>query len=617
MISINVIVALALVPHAAARLDSLSDVQLESPHALATTSYHHSSNSNHQDRQNLKPSPRSSFFESYHAKVDRDHLGFSFLPNTLDRNLQLIAQFSKVGAVSAAAIPNHGVLSSDESIERIAGEPYVFFIIILVVCILIIGCSVAYCCPAAYPPSEAEQVERQGDVALEDLPDLFGVRNITLYVGLISFINYMALASVIASVPYMMSEVQAEYGVSRSESVLLGSCILFGSIFSSLLLTPYSDRIGRRLFLLMCCVGTVALAALQLLLPSGPFGWACLLALRFALGIFYVGLINVTHVYFLEFVPDSVRGQAVSLIGIGWPLGSAATIYFSQQFAGEWRLVLALPPMVNCTLGTLLLYCAPESPRWLLISGRETEGYMSVSRVLRSKVLVAMEGTRNVLPARVMIPPHSNAGNLWQQLQALFEPELRTTTIVACALYSIIAGISYSLLFWAPSLLKQMSSANSLAYELFLWGEAVGLVASLVSAVVLDMCGRKATYVVSAVLTAVSIAALPFSVLHGGEPGVYFCYLSAVFGTCLMWGVVSVYAPEAFPTLLRGSGAGLASGSARVSAAVTPIIIGLILELSVDAAFWTLGVISLVGAAVAFCIPKEMANAKLMDATKF
>lgn len=152
-----------------------------------------------------------------------------------------------------------------------------------------------------------------------------------------------------------------------------------------------------------------------------------------------------------------------------------------------------------------------------------------------------------------------------------------------------------------------------MAYMLFLWGEILGVGANFGAVFILDRFGRRMSFAVNAVIVAISAAAFPHVVVEGGTIGVYICYLTIVFCTGLMWCVLNCFVPEAFPTTLRGTGTGASSCSGRVSAALTPIVIGQVLEHSVHVAFYMIGGIAFIGAVIACCIQKEMANEKLTD----
>merc|ERR1719217_345978 len=138
-----------------------------------------------------------------------------------------------------------------------------------------------------------------------------------------------------------------------------------------------------------------------------------------------------------------------------------------------------------------------------------------------------------------------------------------------------------------------------MAYNLFMWGEIVGGASNLAAIVTLDRFGRKMTFIVPAVMAAILAVAFPHVVLQGGTFGVYVCHLSSQLCQGLMWSVLNVFIPEVFPTTLRGTGAGASSCSGRVSAALTPIVIGQVLEHSVHVAFYMIGGISFIGAVIA------------------
>jgi len=455
----------------------------------------------------------------------------------------------------------------------------------------------------------------EGEVLLEDLPVIMGIRLYHLRIILVGFCGWLTPSMTISTIPYILDDISGEFGVEQSQAVLVGSMVLFGGILGTIFCGPVTDRFGRRFCIVTCCVFTGVLSCLHLLLPGKTMtGFFALLALRFAIGIFFASLCVITPVYVLEFIPDEYRGRVVSGLGFGWIAGSVVCILCAKFFKDSWRLLLALPviPSLCC-----LLFCflSPESLRWLFVVDRQDEGNRALRSIMSSQLLVGQE-CHMTGPPQVVLPnvhTHSTKRGFLKQLSLLFGPDLRCATVVCMLLWAATCGSDYSMGYWAPHTLKKLSGAADFAYDVFLWVQVANVASCLAATLVLDMFGRKMGYFCSAVPAGLLTCLFPLAVIKGGMVAVYVCLLSQALFIGIVWAVLNAYCIEAFPTNLRASGGGISAIAGRVSAGLVPMAVGSLLEVSVYLGYCVTGGVLLIGAAAALFIPQEMVKAKLAD----
>lgn len=185
----------------------------------------------------------------------------------------------------------------------------------------------------------------------------------------------------------------------RSEQVgLAGSGYLAGAIIGALAFGRVADRIGRkRLFVLTLALYVGATVATGL-----AFDFTSFLVARFLTGTAIGGEYAAINSAIDELLPARVRGVADLAINgsywLGTAAGAAATIVLLDPrlvpiWLG-WRLAFGLGALLAVAVVVVRRY-VPESPRWLLLHGREREA---------EEIVAAMEADARATGAAVEPP---------------------------------------------------------------------------------------------------------------------------------------------------------------------------------------------------------------------
>ncbi|KAH6556754.1 hypothetical protein KP509_1Z158000 [Ceratopteris richardii] len=200
-------------------------------------------------------------------------------------------------------------------------------------------------------------------------PDVF-----TWFCVLLSTVSAMLMGYDIGIMSGAILFIQEEHHLSLfEEEVVVGSLNLFAA-FGSLASGVITNFFGRRKALLVAStlffVGAVVLAA------SVDFGLLLVGRLLTGLGVGFAMMI--APLYSAEISPASVRGFLVSFtevfVNVGILLGYI--IGFAFQFlspAYNWRLMLGAGALPAILLAVGVLVVLPESPRWLVLQGRNEE----------------------------------------------------------------------------------------------------------------------------------------------------------------------------------------------------------------------------------------------------
>lgn len=455
------------------------------------------------------------------------------------------------------------------------------------------------------------------EVSLAGVPELLGVRVYHVRIVLFGILASTVPSSIMSTVPFVLQQIMEEFNIAKSMAVMVGSCVLFGSIVGSFVVGSLCDRFGRRLTFACSFIVAAVLGLAHFAIPRGPAGFNALLAVRAGLGFCFGGMTTTILPYTLEFMADEWRGTVGGIVQLGWAFGSVFSILIAKAFQNNWRLVLAFPA---CTAGicfVFLLCCCPESPRWLFVTGYEEDGYKVIKSILSSSVLTGPSNDQQDVP-RIIVPPSAiqpkQSRPLTEQLYDLLGPKVRRTTICSCLLFMLTAGSSYSTFLWMPMLLKDLSGDKEIAYELFIWADVSSFLGGCAATVSMDTIGRKWSYITGATVSAICKGSFPWvASLSYTDVGIYAIVLGNSFFITISWAAMMVYIAEAFPTSLRGTGGGTAGFCGRLSAAVIPIFVAMILEQSVYWAFAVVSALIFSGALVALFMSTETAKAPLID----
>lgn len=178
-------------------------------------------------------------------------------------------------------------------------------------------------------------------------------------------------------------ESRAGLHLTAPEVTGAASTYLAGAVLGALLFGYLTDRLGRRRLFL------VTLATYSIATVAGAFSWNLLSfsVCRFITGIGIGGEYAAINSAVDELIPGKVRG-AVDLVvngtfWVGATVGSLAAMFLLAGYLPRdtgWRYAFG----IGGALGIGVLYLrlsVPESPRWLMLRGREEEAGRTVAEI--------------------------------------------------------------------------------------------------------------------------------------------------------------------------------------------------------------------------------------------
>jgi sugar porter (SP) family MFS transporter len=259
--------------------------------------------------------------------------------------------------------------------------------------------------------------------------------------------------------------------------------------------------------------------------------------------------------YLSELAPTRIRGALTTLnqIMIGLGILSAYVISYVFASSGAWRIMvgLAVIPSVLLMIG---MFFQPESPRWLMKRGRDSE-VIAVLRSIRSEA-EAIHEFHEI--ARVSEKPHMALSTALRTRQMW--PVLAAAA--GLSIFQQLVGVN-TIVYYAPTILRAAGyTAKSAIFTTLLLSLLVNGT-TIVSAKLVDRVGRRPLLIAGALGMAVAMATLGWvfsntalSTLFGRHVALGAMILYKV-SFSLSWGpIVWVMLPEILPLRVRAPAMG-------------------------------------------------------------
>ncbi len=408
-------------------------------------------------------------------------------------------------------------------------------------------------------------------------------------------VTWAADAAEVFLIAFALPGFKEEFGLSTAQAGLVVSSTFLGMLLGAWFWGTVSDRIGRRTGF-QITIGIFAIAGLaSAFAPSALW----LVVLRAITGFGLGGALPLDFSLFAEFLPRRNRGRWLVLLESFWGVGTLAAAGLAWILVPTlgWRYLMATSAVA--ALGVLWVRMrVPESPRWLMTRGRETEARAVLNQVAERN------GSPRIEEPLADPPPAPEVGPT-----DLLRSRLRRITLVNWSAWFLIAFSYYGIFVWLPTILRdEYGFVSTYAYTFFL--VAVQMPGYFSAAWLVERWGRKptlATYLgVSAVAT--------FAWALADSPTAIFASAAVMsFFTLGAFAVLYTYTPETYPTTLRTTGMGSASGWARVGGFVAPYVGGLLIDASLVLALSVFALAFLVNAGVIAVFAHETKDSDLAD----
>jgi MFS transporter, SP family, arabinose:H+ symporter len=344
-----------------------------------------------------------------------------------------------------------------------------------------------------------------------------------------------------------------QFGLSEAQIGMAATALLMGCVVGAAVGGWLSDRFGRKPILLFSAI-LFAASSIGAALPHNLAEFA---AARCAGGL-AIGIASLlAPLYIAEVSPAAIRGRLVSLnqmaIVTGILLSYLVNWGFSFQVENGWRWMFAIAAVPSLAFFAAL-FSVPESPRWLVEMGRESEALAILKRVDRTE-----DAPAQIERIRRAITEESGT------LAELFAPGMRRALVIGLVLAVVQqwTGVN-TVLFYGSLILQEKvghQSASAAIGANVLIG-SVNFVATIVALWLIDRVGRRVLLMLSAGGMGACLLCLGLAFrTPNPSPAVVIASMlgcTACFAVGLGPGVWVVLA-EIFPNRIRGRAMALAT----------------------------------------------------------
>lgn len=301
-------------------------------------------------------------------------------------------------------------------------------------------------------------------------------------------------ASVISGV---VTFIESEFALSKLELGWAVASLTLTATVGMLIAGPLSDRLGRRPVLKIAAILFAASAIASAVAP----GYAVLVAARM-LGGFAVGAaLIVAPMYIAEVASAELRGRTVSLNQLNIVIGITAAFFSNYlilklgqtelpwaqalklgEWGWRWMLGIEALPAIGYFFA---LYAVPESPRWLVMHGKDDD-----ARQVLEKLGGKSQGAADLDAVRASL--HAETNNVRAPFRELFRPGMKLvlTIGVSVAILQQITGIN-AVFFYAPMIFEQSGIGTDASFMQAVLVGIVNLVFTILAIMLIDRLGRR------------------------------------------------------------------------------------------------------------------------------
>ncbi|MGE7764215.1 MFS transporter [Peribacillus sp. NPDC096540] len=382
-------------------------------------------------------------------------------------------------------------------------------------------------------------------------------------------LGWMFDALDVGMLSFIIVALKQEWNLTSEQVGWIGSINSIGMAVGAVFFGAMADRVGRKNVFII----TLLLFSIASGLSAAVSTLSLFLILRFLIGMGLGGELPVASTLVSESVEASKRGRVVVLLesfwAVGWILAALISFFIIPVYGWRVALLLSAVPALYALYLRLKL---PDSPKYTELENKQ-----------RSSVL-------------------NNMKSVWKK-------EYSRQTFVLWILWFCVVFSYYGMFLWLPSVmvLKGFSMIQSFEYVLIM--TLAQLPGYFSAAWLIEKMGRKFVLITYLIGTAVS------AFFFGSAEGLALLIISGMFLSFFnlgAWGALYAYTPEQYPTVVRGTGTGLAAGIGRIGGVLGPLLVGYLVAAGTPiSTIFTIFTIAILVGAVAVAFGKETKNTVL------
>ena len=329
---------------------------------------------------------------------------------------------------------------------------------------------------------------------------------------------------------FVIAALAKDWNLTTAQMGWIGSVNSIGMAVGAFVFGIFADRIGRK----SVFIWTLVIFSLASGLSAFASTLTIFIVLRFFVGMGLGGELPVASTLVSENVEANERGRIVVLLesfwAVGWLLAALISYFVIPQYGWRVALILTAIPAIYAVYLRLHL---PDSQQF----------------------------TAKKNPSRSVL---QNLKDVWSK------PYIKPTFMLWIVWFTVVFSY-YGMFLWLPSVmvLKGFSLIKSFEYVLLM--TLAQLPGYFTAAWLIEKAGRK--FVLATYLFGTAISALIF----GFTDVTWILIVSGMllsFFNLGAWGALYAYTPEQYPTVIRGTGVGMAASVGRLGGIFGPLLVG-------------------------------------------
>lgn len=354
------------------------------------------------------------------------------------------------------------------------------------------------------------------------------------------------------------------WALSAVQAGLLASTALFGMMFGAMTFGTLSDKLGRKKTIMICVAifsGFTFLGAFA----SNPVEFGIL---RFLAGLGIGGVMPNVVALMTEYAPKRIRSTLVALMFSGYAIGGMTSAllgaWLVPQFGWKIMFYIAIIPLVALPLIWKFL---PESLMYLTNKKEIEQTRTIVQKISPSHQLNGdTEFVLNEVTKGDEAP-----------VKALFQQGRMFSTFMFWIAFFMCLLMVYALGSWLPKLMIQAGYSLG-ASMIFLFALNIGgMIGAIGGGALADRFHIKKVVTIMFICGAAALILLGFN-----SPQIVLYTLIAVAGAATIGSQILLYTfvAQYYPSTVRSTGMGWASGIGRIGAIVGPVLTGALLTMN-------------------------------------
>ncbi|HWV73432.1 MAG TPA: sugar porter family MFS transporter [Pseudosphingobacterium sp.] len=352
---------------------------------------------------------------------------------------------------------------------------------------------------------------------------------------------------------------------------------LIGTVLGSLIIGGPAQRYGRKKVLLI-------IALFYLLSAVGcaiAQQWLLFVIFRFLGGIAVGASSVVGPMYIAEISPAKSRGRLAGMFQlniVGGILIAYLTNYLLSGLGGDdsWRYMLGIMALPAVAFFILLQFI-PESPRWLVLNGKDAEAEAVFERLGEPGAATLIKEEHALAASGVK--------------ERLFNGKYNKPIFYAIllAMFNQLSGIN-AILYYAPRIFEMAGFNKSDAFQQSVYIGLANFLFTAIAMTVIDKFGRKRLLLIGAagMVVFLILTAISFSNPHQANQTVIFYLIGFIaFFAFSQGAVIWVFISEIFPNSVRSQGGSLGSFTHWIMAAIISWLFPIIVEGSERGGFYS------------------------------